>query len=57
MIICLMLIFQGLPLIATDKAFAASWVNGYQKKNGTWVKGHWRDTSNDGYQWNNVNQK
>lgn len=33
---------------------ADTWVNGYTKKNGTYVQGHYR-SSPDAYKWNNKN--
>lgn len=42
------------PAFKTEEA-EAKWVNGYYRSNGTYVSGHYRDTSNDGNNWNNVN--
>lgn len=36
-------------------AFAAKYISGYTKKDGTYVSGHYRDTSNDGNPYNNAN--
>lgn len=40
----------------TESAFAVRYVNGYTKSNGSYVSGHYRDTSNDGNSWNNANE-
>ena len=34
---------------------AIKYISGYNRSNGTRVKGHWRDTSNDGNPYNNAN--
>jgi len=39
----------------TESAFAIKYVNGYSRKDGTYVSGHYRDTSNDGNSYNNAN--
>ena len=31
------------------------WVSGYSRRDGTYVRGYWRDNSNDGYLYNNAN--
>jgi len=31
------------------------WIEGYSRKDGTYVSGHYRDTSNDGNPYNNAN--
>lgn len=47
-----MRIIIGVALLASA-AFADTWVNGYTKKDGTYVPGHWRTdpntTRNDNY--------
>ena len=43
-------------LLWSVNAFAAvKWVNSYYRRDDTKVSGHYRDTSNDGVEWNNVN--
>ena len=37
------------------KLYAFKYVNGYFRKDGTYVRGYFRDTSNDGYEYNNAN--
>ena len=43
-------------LIALTQVCYAStkWVNGYFRRDGTYVQGHYKDTSADGNPWNNV---
>jgi hypothetical protein len=40
----------------TTAVFADVWVNGYQRSDGTYVKGHWRSDP-DGNFWNNYSTK
>lgn len=42
-------------VVASDAQAAIRYVNGYSRSNGTYVSGHYRDTSNDGYAYNNAN--
>lgn len=44
-----------LSLLAADSALVVKYVNGYTKRDGSYVSGHYRDTSNDGNQYNNAN--
>lgn len=36
-----------LLLLFVPKVYADDWVNGYYRKNGTYVQGHYRSSSND----------
>ena len=47
--IALMLMF------ATTAYCDIKYIGGYDRKDGTYVSGHYRDTSNDGQSWNNAN--
>ena len=47
-----LLILVALLMLAVVPAFA-SWVDDYKRSDGIWVSGHNRDTSNDGYTYNN----
>ena len=58
----LLLILALVPIINfnADKArkpklLAYKYIHSYYRHNGTYVRGHWRDTSNDGYKYNNAN--
>jgi hypothetical protein len=37
------------------EAHAIKYISGYSRSNGTYVRGHYRDTSNDGNSYNNAN--
>lgn len=41
--------------IFSTYAFAYKYVDGYTRSDGTYVSGHYRDTSNDGNSYNNAN--
>lgn len=44
-----------LLITLSQSAYAAiKWVNGYRRKNGTYVSGHYKDGSNDEKPWNNL---
>ena len=45
--------FPGNPF-KTENAEALSYVNGYRRSNGTYVSGHYKDTSADGNPYNNA---
>jgi hypothetical protein len=50
------LILLVMFLLFTVSAFAGiDWVNGYYRRNRTYVDGYYRDTSNDGNPYNNAN--
>lgn len=40
--------------IFAQSAFAIKYISGYTRRDGTYVSGHYRDTSNDGYEYNNA---
>jgi hypothetical protein len=40
---------------AADGYCSIKYISGYTKSNGTYVGGHYRDTSNDGNPYNNAN--
>jgi len=45
-----------ISMMIMGNCFAAiKWINGYSRSNGTYVSGHYRDTSNDGNPYNNAN--
>lgn len=44
-----------LALIAAESAYAIKYVNGYSRSDGTYVSGHYKDTSGDGNEYNNAN--
>ncbi len=44
-----------ITLSLVGEALAVSYVPSYNRKDGTYVSGHYRDTSNDGYEYNNAN--
>ncbi len=48
------LAFLALALFITTNAYAIKYINGYQRKDGTYVGGHFRSDP-DGYTWNNLN--
>ena len=50
------LLFLVLLLISifAESAFAIKYISGYTRRDGTYVSGHYRDTSNDGYEYNNA---
>ena len=47
--------FPGSPFKTENANAAVRYVRGYSRSNGTYVSGHYRDTSNDGYSYNNAN--
>lgn len=50
------LIAIGIILGSAGNAFAQiKYINGYYRSNGTPVRGHYRDVSNDGNSYNNAN--
>jgi len=54
LIICA-LVLAFLCASAAKGYCAVKYINGYTRNNGTYVSGHYRDTSNDGYSYNNAN--
>lgn len=46
------LIFTVAIVLLTASVTFAGWVNGYYRKDGTYVRGHYR-SSPDNYKWNN----
>jgi len=42
-------------MAATDGFCAIKYISGYSRSNGTYVSGHYRDTSGDGNRFNNAN--
>ncbi len=51
-----MIIALAVLLSICSTAFAQiKWIDDYQRSDGTSVSGHYRDTSNDGNQYNNAN--
>ena len=50
----LTMILIAVCLFATQ-AFAIKYINSYTRSDGTYVSGHYRDTSNDGNPYNNAN--
>ena len=49
-----MAIIMGLTMVGNSFA-AIKYVGGYYRSSGTYVSGHYRDTSNDGNPYNNAN--
>jgi hypothetical protein len=48
------LIALSILLVIAATAFAdMGYVNPYYRRDGTYVSGHWKDTSGDGNPWNN----
>ena len=41
--------------MAADASAAIKYINGYYKSNGSYTRGHYRDTSGDGNPYNNAN--
>ena len=41
--------------VFANSAFAIKYIKSYTRNDGTYVSGHYRDTSNDGVQSNNAN--
>ena len=50
-----LLIFGMIVSITTQSHAAIKRIKGYYRSNGTYVKSHYRDTSNDGIKYNNAN--
>ena len=51
-----LILFVISMILSADYAFAEiKWINEYTRSDGTYVRGHYRDTSNDGNPWNNAN--
>lgn len=50
----LVLLF-ALTLFADSALASIKYVNGYTRRDGTYVSGHYRDTSSDGNPYNNAN--
>ena len=47
----------GLLFVFVTQGFCEiKYINGYTRTDGTYVSGHYRDTSNDGVKWNNANE-
>ena len=53
-IITIMILTLTAVFLGTSEA-SIKRINGYYRSNGTYVSSHWRDTSNDGYEYNNAN--
>lgn len=47
--------FPANPFKTEEADAAIKRISGYTRSNGTYVKGHYRDTSNDGNRYNNAN--
>ena len=54
MIIAVLAVLIGFNVVA-DASAAIKYINGYYRSSGTYVRGHYRDTSNDGNPYNNAN--
>jgi len=54
MIIAVLAVLIGFNMVA-DASAAIKYISGYSRSNGTYVRGHYRDTSNDGNPYNNAN--
>jgi len=52
----LLLAVTALTIFIASEAVAYEYVEGYTRKNGTYVRGHFKDTSGDGQSYNNWNQ-
>ena len=52
-IIVLMLAIMMIPAVGFC---TVRYIDPYIRGDGTIVRGHYRDTSNDGYKWNNANE-
>ena len=48
-------ILLSILLITVTAQASIRRIAGYSRRDGTWVSGHYRDTSNDGYSYNNAN--
>ena len=52
-----MFLAVGLVLVfATQALCEYKYVDSYFRRDGTYVSGYYRDTSNDGFSWNNANE-
>jgi hypothetical protein len=51
----ILILALALLLLATNVYAEIKYINGYSRSDGTQVSGHYRDTSNDGNQYNNAN--
>lgn len=51
----IVIIALAVLLIAQEAFCSIRWVNGYSRRDGTYVSGHMKDTSGDGNPYNNVN--
>lgn len=50
------ILIAGMMIATAGTANAAiKYINGYTRSDGTYVSGHYRDTSNDGNSYNNAN--
>lgn len=47
--------FVLLMCVFASNVFAIKYINSYNRRDGTVVSGHYRDTSNDGNPYNNAN--
>ncbi len=50
-----LILFVLFMLITTMGYCEIKWVDSYSRRDGTYVTGHYRDTSNDGNPYNNAN--
>ena len=51
----ILLLVIAFLLITTSGFCAVKYIDGYSRRDGTYVTGHYRDTSNDGVRENNAN--
>jgi len=51
----LVLVMLLVTFVMVESSYAYKWVNDYFRRDGTYVSGHFRDTSNDGNSYNNAN--
>jgi hypothetical protein len=55
-IVLLIIAVASMLIGITPKAEAYKYISGYTRQDGTYVSGHWRDTSNNGNTWDNANK-
>jgi len=53
----MMIIFLSMVCWTSNRMQIADikYINGYSRTDGTYVSGHWKDTSGDGIKYNNAN--
>ena len=54
-LLVLLVVAVAVFTLATDGFCQIKYISGYSRSNGTYVSGHYRDTSNDGNPYNNAN--